>query len=79
MNDYTPLMEEIRDIFLDQRTGIVNYREDRDEDGVHVSYEIECTRQQEDEVIELLRKFALENGQQLLSKITEEWGKHDRL
>ena len=66
--NYTAIVEEIRDIFLDDRTH-VEYSEDRDEDGVHVNWELDSTQAQEDEVVELLRKFLMEQMQILINDI----------
>jgi len=69
MADYTATMQEIKAVFLDHRTSVEDYKEDHDEDGHHCSYSVGCTKQQENEVEELLRQFLLKEMQILVSNI----------
>jgi len=55
--NYKALMEEIRDIFLDEGKTTMRDTSWRDEDGWHSSCELECTKEQESEVVELVEKF----------------------
>ena len=68
MVNYTAIVEEIRDIFLDHRT-TVHDRTWRDEDGKHYDYDLECTGTQENEVVELLRQFLIKEMQSLVNNI----------
>jgi len=68
MADYTAIMEEIRDVFLDHRT-TVRDQTWRDEDGKHYDYELECTGQQEEEVKEKIRLFTIERLETYLNNI----------
>ena len=66
--NYTALVEEIRDIFLDSRTNIYD-RTSRDEDGVHYDYELESTKEQDLEVENLIRKTFCDKIQKILDRI----------
>ena len=66
--NYTALVEEIRDIFLDCRTNIYD-RTSRDEDGVHYDYELESTKEQELEVENMIRKAFCDKIEEILEKI----------
>ena len=66
--NYTALVEEIRDVFLDSRTNIYD-RTSRDEDGVHYDYKLESTREQELEVGNLIREAFCNKIAKILDRI----------
>jgi len=55
--NYTALMEEIRDIFLDEGKTTVKDECWQDEDGWHTAYQLECTKKQEKEVVQKIKEF----------------------
>ena len=69
MADYTAITKEIRDIFLDHRT-TVRAEETSDGSGKeYLDYELDCTKEQEEEVGELIRLFMIERLETYLNNI----------
>jgi hypothetical protein len=70
--DYTGLMQEIRDIFLDEGRTVVKDECWQDEDGWHTSYQLECTKEQEKEAVELIRNFFADGVTLIVEEIFNE-------
>ena len=77
MIDYTAIMEEIREIYIDPEEVYMNFQEDIDEDGHHVWKELESTEKQDRQVVELLKKLfdpyvqALEDTQKKIQEMID--------
>ena len=69
MIDYTTLVEELRDIFLDYRT-TAHFEEVSDGSGkVYFDYELDCTKEQEVEAEWLIVDFIEHKMYELIDKV----------